>query len=365
MTENQNNLIFSEKYKIRKIFYAGTILGIIILTAIQSFIFIRSNSIQHERNINQLSENIIENKKIYIKSTIEQLIYFIDTERTLFRENLVSGDERITPQEADSRFREYIKPVIRDLRLADNGYVWINKILDYRGGENFEVRLVHPNLPETEGVLLSTDFEDIMGNRPYEMELEGINSSGELFFDYYFKELDSSAVSHKLSYVKLYKPFDWAIGTGVYLNEVDLLINSETEKASSARRTQIIHTFLISGITILMVILILIFVERIINRLINTYEKKITLYTENLIAQKEKTETAIKEINNLQGLLPICSKCKKVRDDTGYWNQIEHYIECHSDALFSHSLCPECARELYGNTKWFKNKEEEPPPECK
>jgi hypothetical protein len=46
-------------------------------------------------------------------------------------------------------------------------------------------------------------------------------------------------------------------------------------------------------------------------------------------------------IKKLSGLLPICSSCKKVRDDKGYWNQIESYISNHSEAYFSHSLCPE------------------------
>jgi len=49
----------------------------------------------------------------------------------------------------------------------------------------------------------------------------------------------------------------------------------------------------------------------------------------------------------LSGLLPICSNCKKIRDDTGYWNRIEAYIHDHSEADFTHGICPACARELY------------------
>jgi hypothetical protein len=60
--------------------------------------------------------------------------------------------------------------------------------------------------------------------------------------------------------------------------------------------------------------------------------------------QLEKT---IKEKITLSGLLPICSNCKKIRDDKGYWNHLEAYIETHSEADFSHSICPECAEELY------------------
>ena len=55
------------------------------------------------------------------------------------------------------------------------------------------------------------------------------------------------------------------------------------------------------------------------------------------------------EIKRLRGMLPICSSCKKIRDDKGYWNQIEVYIKDHSDAEFSHGICPECIKKLYPN----------------
>jgi hypothetical protein len=53
------------------------------------------------------------------------------------------------------------------------------------------------------------------------------------------------------------------------------------------------------------------------------------------------------EVKTLSGLLPICASCKKIRDDQGYWNQIESYIKAHSEADFSHCICPECIKKLY------------------
>jgi hypothetical protein len=52
-------------------------------------------------------------------------------------------------------------------------------------------------------------------------------------------------------------------------------------------------------------------------------------------------------VRELKGLLPICSSCKKIRDDNGYWNQIENYISRHSRAEFTHSICPDCAKKIY------------------
>ena len=58
-------------------------------------------------------------------------------------------------------------------------------------------------------------------------------------------------------------------------------------------------------------------------------------------------QKALSEVKTLRGFLPICSVCKNVRDDQGYWSQIELYIANHSDAEFSHSLCPDCAKKHY------------------
>lgn len=58
-------------------------------------------------------------------------------------------------------------------------------------------------------------------------------------------------------------------------------------------------------------------------------------------------QKASSEIKTLSGLLPICASCKKIRDDNGYWNQIESYISDHSEAEFSHGICPECMKKLY------------------
>jgi tetratricopeptide (TPR) repeat protein len=68
---------------------------------------------------------------------------------------------------------------------------------------------------------------------------------------------------------------------------------------------------------------------------------------EKLAAAHGELEKAMSEIKALSGLLPICANCKKVRDDEGYWQQIEAYISMHSDARFSHGICPNCVSKLY------------------
>lgn len=69
--------------------------------------------------------------------------------------------------------------------------------------------------------------------------------------------------------------------------------------------------------------------------------------TEKVEAQETLQKAQITEMNKLRGLLPICASCKRVRDDKGYWSMIEVYIREHSEAEFSHGICPTCAKELY------------------
>jgi DNA-binding response OmpR family regulator len=65
---------------------------------------------------------------------------------------------------------------------------------------------------------------------------------------------------------------------------------------------------------------------------------------EQLIGQLQE---ALANIKTLRGLVPICAACKKIRDDRGYWNQLESYLLNHTEAQFSHGICPECIRRLY------------------
>ncbi len=75
-----------------------------------------------------------------------------------------------------------------------------------------------------------------------------------------------------------------------------------------------------------------------------TARKELEDERERLIS---KLNSALSEVKKLSGFLPICAKCKKVRDDKGFWKEVESYVSEHSEAEFSHSICPECASRYY------------------
>jgi hypothetical protein len=93
---------------------------------------------------------------------------------------------------------------------------------------------------------------------------------------------------------------------------------------------------------------------------LDSANKKLTVEIDARIKSEKKREkligelkTALSHVKTLSGLLPICSHCKKIRDDKGYWNQLESYLNEHSQITLSHGICPECSDSLYGNEDWY------------
>ena len=97
--------------------------------------------------------------------------------------------------------------------------------------------------------------------------------------------------------------------------------------------------FIIAVGLLLLIIVVLFFENKNISKRKQAEKEREKLITE--------LKDAVNKIKTLRGLLPICSNCKKIRDDKGYWKQIESYISDHSEAEFTHGICPKCAKKFY------------------
>ncbi|MDK9706469.1 MAG: transporter substrate-binding domain-containing protein [Desulforhopalus sp.] len=100
---------------------------------------------------------------------------------------------------------------------------------------------------------------------------------------------------------------------------------------------------IVAGTAVAAVLALFFFWNKSLQREISA-RQKVELERNDLITSLKQ---ALSEVKTLQGFLPICSSCKRIRNDTGYWQQIEHYIEDHTDSKFSHSICPDCINTLY------------------
>lgn len=85
---------------------------------------------------------------------------------------------------------------------------------------------------------------------------------------------------------------------------------------------------------------------------VSRLREQVIVLIHSLRSKQRELTASFSKIKVLQGFLPICASCKKIRDDSGYWNQLESYIAQHSEAEFSHSICPDCANRLYPDMKF-------------
>ena len=226
---------------------------------------------------------------------------------------------------------------IRQLRYGPEGrdYFWIN---DMR-----PVMVMHPYRPDLEGRDIS-DFSDPNGKHLFKefVDVAGRDGAGYVEYMWQWKD-DPSRIVPKLSHVELFRPWGWIIGTGVYLEDV------REEIAALTRKIVTVSAAILLAIVALSAIIIRQGLRETARRLgAEAALQRHQDHLEALVAQRTADlQQALANVKRLSGFLPICASCKKIRDDKGYWNQIESYIRDHSEAEFSHSYCPDCARALY------------------
>jgi ABC-type sugar transport system permease subunit len=113
----------------------------------------------------------------------------------------------------------------------------------------------------------------------------------------------------------------------------------------------VIYFFLTLAFTRDSSILLQAFIRVIIFILVAGVITYLSLMHKKTLAEKEalvkELHGALDKINTLSGLIPICSWCKKIRNDQGYWQTVEHYIAEHSQAEFTHGMCPDCAKKYF------------------
>jgi len=192
-------------------------------------------------------------------------------------------------------------------------------------------------------ILFSTDPKEI-GNMNNELYFQEIVGRGGLYSKVVKKNSDS--LEHQRMLVDVVEAYVPWMKDGVFMGAFEIYYDV-TEKKQSLERLLLIS----------FVIVIILALSVLIISVMNVVKEKRRL-TERKRAEEEREKlivelrNALAEVRTLSGLLPICSSCKKIRDDQGYWNQIEVYISSHSTATFSHSICPECAKKLY--PEYFK-----------
>ena len=280
--------------------------------------------------------NLMEQKKTLITAEIQTALSILQ----YYEQQANSGVLSLKAAQ-DSAIKQ-----IRGLRYGLEGkdYFWIN---------DMQPRMVmHPYLSNLDGQDLS-DYADPQGKLLFKEFVDVVKKDGAGYVQYYWQwKDDQRRIVPKISYVKLFKPWGWIIGTGVYIEDI---------RGEIAKLTK---ELILISVGIFMIVLLLSFyiirnsLKEMNKRLVA--EKDLNNYRDGLEALVEKRsgelQQAMSKVKILSGFLPICASCKKIRDDKGYWNQIESYVRDHSEAEFSHGICPDCAEKLYPELHEAKEK---------
>jgi len=262
-------------------FFFSLLLIILIFTTVFVYTYKKNTDKLNEDHLQQSQEQIIKAKKDYLKAVVDRTISEIALIEKMHLQYNSNPDETTY-----NLIKEQAKAFIRNTILQDSGYIWVDEVINYTGNDKFAIRIVHPNLPETEGDTISTSTRDIKGNTFYHTELEGVKRYGELYFSYWFKHFGNNKISQKLSYAKLYKKYNWIIASGVYLDDVEEFIVQEKSKSQLITNKHNKFAIIIALSTILLSVISALF-----------YRKRITNILRFYMNQVEEREVALQKIN--------------------------------------------------------------------
>lgn len=202
-----------------------SLITVLVLTA-AAIVLIAGVKMSGDSARDLIYNNTLELKKETYRNAVYDLMNLIDISREHVKEAHPDWTEAEIKNEVTIILREYIYAMDE----ADESYMWVQEIVNYKGGDDYAFRVIHPNLKETEGRKLSTNTTDGAGNFPYREELEGINKEGEVFLTYRFKELGSDKMSFKVTFSALYPDYNWIISRGVKLPAIEMTAQNMGEK---------------------------------------------------------------------------------------------------------------------------------------
>ncbi len=203
-------------------------------------------------------------KKDMLSENVGNMIIYLDNAAGEYKEEHPSASKK----EVEDHLYNIAHERMHSEKYLDGSYMWVEKILNYDGGDNYAIRLIHPNLKDTEGDYLTTNEVNPMGIKAYEEELEGIKKDGSLYLTYEFKKLNSDDVTKKVTFSKLYKDYDWIICMGVNIDEL------EHYQDQAEENMQLYQIIVLSAIVATWIILLFVMFHGYRKSTIEAYEKR-------------------------------------------------------------------------------------------
>jgi len=203
----------------------------------------------------------------------------------------------------------------------NNGYISIAEILNYKGGDKFAKVIALPIRQNWVGKIISDDKKDAKGNEYRKEYLQIINTVGHGYVKYWFYKKTNKSVHPKISFVKIYKPFNWMIVAGVYLDDITHIIENK-QMITKIEMEKIFYIYLVFLIVFLIIAyLISKYENKILTELIESYERLLHFQNEKLIKINKDLEKEVEEKTEIlldsllvDGLTKLANREKLIMD---------------------------------------------------
>ncbi len=254
------------------------------LVIFNAYFFISKQYTILDRQIDDIKQNYIEAQKKIIKREVDAVIGYIK-----YRTSLKKFDKK--------EIQEDVKQWIKHIRFGNNNsnYIFVYKIIKYKGGRNFAKMVVNPSREVLEGKFISDDYVDANGKAFRKIFLNDIRKKGYSFVTYMYKKPGTYQIRPKVSYFKLYKEWDWVIAAGTYLDDIDVKIAQKKDELKRRTTLDITSSIIIFLIFTLIANIFAIILGKQIEKFFNEYNEEIQNKTKELEQFNKTLEQKISE----------------------------------------------------------------------
>ena len=274
--------LINEKNISKSIIYVFIIIMSLMIFSI-SYIYVKKTSSEFDDKMKDFVENYYDKEKEVLKKEVSILFDILKYNETKYDNNEELKEEAIRLMHNIS-FQEH-----------KSNYFFVYEVYDFKGGDNFAKLVVNPNRPDLLGSFVSTNYEDIKGKKFREEFLKEVGDTGESYTQYTYKKPFANTSKEKLSYFKLYPKWNWIIATGIYLDDIDLLLEKKKKDMKEKVKKQIMQTVLIFLLFLSFAILFSYFASEIIEEYFENYKKTVKSKSEALLELNETLEKRVHE----------------------------------------------------------------------
>jgi two-component system, NtrC family, C4-dicarboxylate transport sensor histidine kinase DctB len=259
-----------------------TIALILFNTILISLFYYKNQQREFEENLIMLQyENLNHQKKI-IKKDVNQIIQMIEYKYNDLKRVVENKNEIL----------QWMKKIEFDRTKSD--YIFVYELHNKQGGDKFAKLLVNPNRPDIEGKFISTNYTDINGFAFRKKFLEDINTKGESIVQYSYKKTNNT-VGKKISYFYYYKPLNWVVAKGVYIEDIHQDIEDEKQLLEYRLKKQIKQNLFFFIFLSIIAMIIAYIIGKKVQLIIESKDKKVKSKTKALANLNRKLDSKVKQ----------------------------------------------------------------------